>query len=166
MILDLKGYLNSSNRCLDIDTAFDFSGECYMGVFPFKNPVKVRGSVSNKADITKLELNCTVVINMPCDRCGTDTEKTLNVNISRTLVKELAGDGGDEYLVVADEKLDLYELVLREVILNFPMKFLCSDDCKGVCPMCGKNLNNGPCGCVNKEIDPRLEALKKLLEDE
>ena len=44
-------------------------------------------------------------------------------------------------------------------------KFLCSEDCKGLCPRCGKNLNLGPCGC-RKEPDPRFAVLEQLLDKE
>ena len=46
------------------------------------------------------------------------------------------------------------------------MAVLCREDCKGLCPHCGKDLNEGPCGCEPRQIDPRLEALKKLLPPE
>ena len=55
------------------------------------------------------------------------------------------------------------EDIIRSVfVLNMDSKLLCSDDCKGLCCRCGKNLNDGPCSC-EKEIDPRLAALKQLL---
>jgi uncharacterized protein len=58
----------------------------------------------------------------------------------------------------------LDEIVTEDVFLNLPAKFLCSDDCKGMCFKCGKDLNSGSCSC-EKDIDPRLEALKQLLDN-
>jgi uncharacterized protein len=49
--------------------------------------------------------------------------------------------------------------------MEFPSRFLCSDDCKGLCQRCGKNLNEGACNCGKDEIDPRLAPLKKILEE-
>ena len=71
----------------------------------------------------------------------------------------------DEMILVQDFKLDLYELVYTEVVLAMPSKHLCTKDCKGLCFKCGKNLNDGPCGCATKEVDPRLKALAELLEN-
>ena len=67
------------------------------------------------------------------------------------------------YILVPDGKLDLSQLALEDVFLSLPSKLLCSEDCKGICPQCGKNLNEGPCDC-KKEIDPRLAALLDLLD--
>ena len=62
-----------------------------------------------------------------------------------------------------DGKLDLSQLALEDVFLSLPSKLLCKEDCKGICPQCGKNLNEGPCGC-KKEVDPRLAALLDFLD--
>ena len=62
-------------------------------------------------------------------------------------------------------KLDLDELVYSEVIVSLPMKHLCSEECRGICFKCGKNLNDGDCDCPKKEIDPRLAALADLLKE-
>ncbi len=61
------------------------------------------------------------------------------------------------------EELDLRELLREQVMLNMQMKPLCDEACRGICPKCGIDLNTASCRCVQKEIDPRLEVLKKLL---
>ena len=70
----------------------------------------------------------------------------------------------DEYIVIDDGKLILDDAVREELLIDFPRKLLCSEDCEGLCPKCGKPKKEGDCGCVTKEIDPRLEVLKKLLD--
>lgn len=166
MVLDLKGFFNGGDRELKINTNIDFSGEEYGGEVIFPKPVSVSGSVSNKADVTHIDLTCNVEVNKSCDRCGKPTAKQLTVNINRVAVRELAGEEDDEILLLPDEKLDLYELCFGEILLSLPMKHLCSENCKGICANCGKNLNDGSCGCVTKSIDPRLEVLAKLLEQD
>lgn len=61
------------------------------------------------------------------------------------------------------EEIDLIDLVKEQVELNIPMKPLCDDACKGICPKCGTDLNIRSCTCSVKDIDPRFESLKKLL---
>jgi uncharacterized protein len=61
------------------------------------------------------------------------------------------------------EEIDLLDLVKEQVELNIPMKPLCDDACKGICPKCGTDLNIRSCTCSVKDIDPRFESLKKLL---
>ena len=69
----------------------------------------------------------------------------------------------DAYIVIPDGKLDLAQLTWEDLLLFLPSKLLCRDDCKGICPQCGKNLNEGTCEC-KKEIDPRFAALLDLLD--
>jgi uncharacterized protein len=59
--------------------------------------------------------------------------------------------------------LDLGELLREQFLLALPMKPLCDDGCRGLCPECGANLNRTPCGCAPTWEDPRLAALKGLL---
>lgn len=166
MVLELKGFFNGGNRELKIETELDFSGEEYGGEYIFLSPVLVSGKISNKADVTHIDLICKVKIQKSCDRCGTLTAKQLEVNINRVAVNHLEGEEDDEILLIPDEKLDLYEFCFGEILLSLPMKHLCSETCKGICLNCGKNLNTGSCGCVTKSIDPRLEVLAKLLEQD
>lgn len=166
MVLELKGFFNGGDRELKINTNLDFSTEEYGGEFIFQSPVSVNGLVSNKADVTHIDLTCDFKVFKSCDRCGKPTAKQLKVNINRVAVRELVGEEDDEILLLPDEKLDLYELCFSEILLALPMKHLCSDNCKGICVNCGKNLNEGGCGCVTKSIDPRLEVLAKLLEQD
>jgi uncharacterized protein len=81
---------------------------------------------------------------------------------------EQAERGGTFDLERADEELfdgktiDLDPLVREQVLLALPMHAVCRDDCKGLCGQCGKNLNEGQCGCVGTQVDPRLAVLKNI----
>ena len=61
-----------------------------------------------------------------------------------------------------DDQIDLNELLREQFYLALPMKPLCREDCRGLCPQCGTNLNTGTCGCAPAWDDPRLAALKGL----
>lgn len=62
------------------------------------------------------------------------------------------------------EEIDINDVVFEQLMLSVPMQQLCREDCKGICPHCGKNLNTGPCDCKVEMTDPRLEKLKNLLK--
>jgi uncharacterized protein len=62
-------------------------------------------------------------------------------------------------------KIDLKEVVLEQLNLTFPVKPLCSEECQGICPVCGKNINSEDCSCATEESDSRLEKLKIFLKD-
>ncbi len=109
---------------------------------------------------------------LQCSRCLADFRQNLDIPVN--VVYHPLEDAGDERHALKDdelnmefykgEELDLLELLTEQIILSKPMKPLCSDRCKGICPQCGKDLNTGRCGCSTKEIDPRLEVLKNFFE--
>ncbi|MBI4666881.1 MAG: DUF177 domain-containing protein [Nitrospinae bacterium] len=74
---------------------------------------------------------------------------------------ELSGEDLDVQLYAGDD-IDLYPPVRDQLALSAPMKPLCAEDCKGLCPTCGADLNEAPCGCEAREADNRFAALKKL----
>jgi len=164
MLIDLESLLQGGLTQLKLDTSFDFSGEELDGVYPFTTPVQVRGEIVNRAGIVTLEASACCTMQYVCDRCAAPAEKQLCVPMAHTLVAELnREDDADAYIVVPDGKLDLAQLTWEDILLFLPSKLLCSDDCKGICPQCGKNLNEGTCEC-KKEIDPRFAALLDLLD--
>ena len=79
------------------------------------------------------------------------------------LAEELEDEESDEIVLLEDGQADLDKLFTTACILALDGKHLCKEDCKGLCPTCGKDLNEGPCGC-GKELDPRLAVLAKLLD--
>ena len=64
-----------------------------------------------------------------------------------------------------NDEIDLGQLMREQFYLALPMKPLCSDDCKGLCPQCGTNLNTGTCSCDQQWTDPRLSVLKNLVRE-
>ncbi len=164
MVLDLRRIFVTENEVLPIEVEFDFSDTDLYGTYPLKRPVQVKGSISNRAGIVTLDINCSVEYSAGCDRCGEDTVKIYDLQIERVLVNKLYNGENDTMILLEDFKLDLRELCFTEVILGLPTKHLCSEDCKGICQKCGKNLNTGNCNCTHKEIDPRLAVLTQLLD--
>ena len=162
MIVDLKRFFQGQSDTMKL--SLDLSGLELGGVKPFCAPVKAEVQLKGFADSVLLDAHLDYSTVMPCDRCGESTQKDWGKDFSHVLVRELREEQDDDtYVVVADERLDLEELLREDILLDLPSKYLCSPDCKGLCPKCGKNLNEGSCGCQAEEIDPRLEILKSLL---
>ena len=97
-----------------------------------------------------------------CDRCGAEFDSTKVTELDATIVEEATGVNPELFILEGDE-IDLSEILSTCFILDMDSKFLCSEDCKGLCSGCGKNLNLGPCGC-QKKIDPRFAVLEQLLD--
>ena len=165
MIIDLKKIFVNENSSLPIEYSLDMSNVDFSGCYPLKKPVEIKGSVTNKASLVELDAAVTYIYEADCDRCGVYTAKKHTLHIHKSLAPSIEGEESDSILLTPDMKLDLDELVYSEVIVSLPMKHLCNEGCKGICPKCGKNLNEGKCGCPEKEIDPRLSALADLLNN-
>ena len=164
MILELKNIFMVEGSSLDFDYQIDLSGYEYdPGFFPFVNPVRVKVKVFNHVGVVKLTANAVFSFQTLCDRCAGDITEEYNIPINSILVKQLNDENNDDFIIVENDKYNLDEHVQDTILLNLPTKHLCKTDCKGLCPKCGKNLNEGQCNC--KTIDPRLEILKQLLDE-
>ena len=120
--------------------------------------LEVRGTVTNLGeDGMRVALQVKAVLQRECARCLRDVELPIEAEAEETF-----HDGGEEPLIMLDT-IDLEPVVHEAVVLAEPMRVLCSPDCRGLCPKCGKDLNEGPCECADDEPDPRLAALAKLL---
>ena len=166
MVIDLKKYFLSDDLSDTVEYDLDLSEVEVNGVKPFLEPVKVRAVFHSFAGSVDLGAHLHYTVTMPCDRCNEETVQEKIVRFSHTLVRELnEEEDDDDYILVPGERLDLDELLTEDVLLEMPSKFLCSPDCRGLCPSCGFNLNLGDCSCEKEQTDSRLEILKKLLQD-
>ena len=120
------------------------------------------GRVFNEAGILTLEGTLTAEMICYCDRCGAEFDSVKEMPLSVTIVEEDTADNPELFLLEGDE-IDLDEILSTCFVLDMETKFLCSEDCKGLCSTCGKNLNLGPCEC-RKPIDPRFAVLEHLLD--
>ena len=164
MLFDVKPILHTPGKQLDFQFALDLSDLEFGGRCPISRPVEVTGSVRNSADVLSLEMTARTTLDAVCDRCGKEFLQEKAVSYSCILAEELQNEEDDEILLLEDGKVDVGELAREAFILDMDTKTLCSEDCKGLCPRCGADLNLGPCFC-KKEVDPRLAVLAKLLEN-
>lgn len=144
---------------------------------PLLEGTKVEGKIGVSLKIYKVGITVTVsgevkaIIGLECSRCLKEfscpissafTVNYIPINqIEKEGEYELRTDDLDTNFYRGD-KIDLSDLVKEQLLLSLSMQPLCSPDCKGLCSRCGNPLNEGPCTCEIKEIDPRLAVLKKL----
>ncbi len=166
MIIDLGPLLRGEIGKIDIssDLKLDTVPEDYT-LLP---GAKVTGAVKGSGGYFRLESKVIVPYLGRCARCLDPVERILDFEFDRTLVTEGTVpeeilEENDEYLPVSGGLLDTDEALREAVFLEFPMLVLCSEDCPGLCPACGRKLKPGEtCGCVGKATDPRWDVLKKL----
>lgn len=164
MILDVRPILRTPGKREPFQFTLDLSDVDFSGRRPISRPVAVEGEVCNSADVLTLNLTARTVLDAVCDRCGKAFLQEKAVAYCCMLAEELQGEDSDEIVLLENGRVDVGDLARTALILDMDTKTLCSEDCKGLCPRCGANLNDGPCGC-KQEGDPRLAALAKLLEN-
>ncbi len=140
---------------------------------------RLNGNVEVKVRITKkgmkvnMQGSLKASITLTCSRCLEEFTKELNGKFQIELVPQETL--GDKHEIVLEEKdldvvffknglIDFEQMIVDQINLQIPMKPLCKEDCKGICPVCGANLNQKNCGHTVKVVDPRLAKLKLLLE--
>lgn len=163
MLLNVKPILHTPGKRLDFQFELDLSDMEFSGRYPISRPVAVSGEVRNTAGILELTLNAKSTLDAVCDRCGKAFAQEKDVPFACMLAEELQNEENDEIVLLEDGMVDVGDLARTAFILDMDTKTLCSEDCKGLCPRCGADLNLGPCSC-KKETDPRLAVLAKLLE--
>ncbi len=164
MLLQLRPLFMGEITSMPIDAELDFSKESFQGNCPFETPVKVQGTVTASADVVMLRADISFTFVGDCDRCLRRFERNYRLPLERILVDQLHDDENDEFILLQQYQLQLDELVLAEMLLELPYKSLCREDCRGLCPLCGKDLNSGPCDCKAETGDPRLQVLKQLIK--
>lgn len=164
MLFDVKPILHAPGRHLEFAFQLDLSDVEFGGRYPVSRPVEVTGEVRNTAGILDLELTARTTLDAVCDRCGKEFLQEKDERFACMLAEELENGENDEIVLLENGMVDVGDLARTAFILGMDTKTLCSEDCKGLCSRCGADLNFGPCSC-EKETDPRLAVLAKLLEN-
>ncbi len=170
MLINLSDVLTKEGREAEEEISLEMevfeSGE---GKFPIleKSPVffvfantepgkaRVRGRVK-------------LVLEGHCDRCLVDVPVELDLSFERVLVASedvcTEDEEADDLGFMEGYQLDVEAFVYHEIICNWPAKILCKEDCRGICPICGQNLNAEDCGCDTFVPDPRMAVIQDIFD--
>lgn len=168
MVLDLRELIAGAVREVpfvleqapDGAEAKAFSDDLQSGV------IHASGKVENHAGY--LQLNGEIVLEgvFRCGRCCKTFSRTLRFPMAYQLAESLEGEDMEEYLLLDDGQLDLSDVVRSQLLLELPYRFLCKEDCKGLCPKCGCDWNVETCACDLREKDPRWAVLNGFFDEE
>lgn len=133
----------------------------------FPNAVAVDATIEKSGTQVFLSAKVKTEALFECDRCLSSFRSALESSYRMYYVTEESSDrqiDPVELQIVPPgfSVIDLHDDVRQTVLLSIPLKVLCSEDCKGLCPHCGANWNLGPCNCEETAVDPRWEQLTKL----
>lgn len=138
----------------------------------FLQPVYAEVSVKKVGEEVFIKGRIKAVLSFVCSRCLVPYEFPVDSHFDLIYLPEELEQAKDE--LDGDDlntsfyysyRIDLREVVLEQFNLTFPVKPLCSETCQGICPVCGRNINNGECTCIKEDFDFRLEKLKIFLKD-
>ena len=151
MLLKLKRLFDrdGDKKDLYLDIPLEELG-IYSGFGTFVTPISLRGKIENRAGVVTMQYNSLFTIRHLCDRCLNEFDREYSMDFEHILIRTVCYDE-DEYVQCPDDTLDVNELAISDLLLSLPSKILCKEDCKGLCPVCGKNLNTGDCGCKKDE---------------
>ena len=136
-----------------------------------KGKVKVNLTVKRSSMMFEMNFQIEGVVMVPCDRCLEPVATVFNLNISRitegnvTDESEVESEDLDEANYIDGYTLDVDQLVGSEILIGWPTKILCSEDCKGICNVCGQNLNQGTCNCEDTSLDPRMSVIRDVFKN-
>ena len=127
--------------------------------------VSVKGEIVNIGDVLEMSAKAEGTFKTECARCLKPIEKEFIFEFTEMLknVDEEISDR-DAVVIFEGETVDISDIIRSNILVNLSTKYLCSEDCKGICPVCGADLNESSCNCEKEYIDPRLEGLRDLLE--
>ena len=165
-----------------LNLQFDKDGAWFHHALPEKEKTEfslqkadVSCSVRKLKDTVIIEGSLETVVATTCCRCLEATQYPVKSNFRYTLIpaakefkeeQELSSEDLEYSFFYEDDLIDLDAILFEQIMLHIPMRVLCKESCKGLCPHCGKDLNTESCDCRTLFVDDRLAVLKKLKKEE
>lgn len=127
--------------------------------------VQAAGRMSNVGDVLLLEASLKAEVKRCCGRCLKEFTAVTQAEVVEKFYQASAENIENDAFVYDSDVIDITDPLRESLLLAEPMQALCKEDCKGLCPVCGADLNQGDCGCDKLVVDPRLAALKQFIKD-
>lgn len=164
MVLDVSQLIQNDGAVKDIDLSIELDNMSFNGQdIVFETPFTLKGVVKNIAGILYLDIDADVSFETQCARCLDKISKSMSFEIKEAFSKVPQDD--EDITVLESGNIDLDDVTAKAFVGSLPINYLCSDECKGLCSICGCNLNRESCSCNAENTDPRLAVLKEFLKD-
>lgn len=171
MLINLSDVLSEQHKPIDVTVEFETDEfQTKYGTFPIMEKSPVHVAVSHMKDKElKIQAEAQIVVQIPCDRCLTDVKQEFSLEFTKYVDLSVSDaelkDGFDESNFIDGYHLDVDKMLYNEILVGWPTKVLCSEDCKGICNVCGQNLNEGACDCEDTGLDPRMSVVRELFKN-
>lgn len=171
MRIDLSKVLTHEGKKLNI--GIEPAGEefvCELGKFSYAEKFSVPLEITHTENqVLKMEGAGRVSVWIPCSRCLELVRVDLDIEIDEKVDMKLSDqeriEALDESSYIQGKELDTDELLHNELLIKWPMRVLCKEDCKGICSRCGANLNQGSCDCDTADLDPRMAVISDIFKN-
>lgn len=171
MLMNLTDVLSCEEKAVKRTADIEFASfDSSLGSFPIVEKEPFVLTLTNLGEKKlRIEGEAKLVLTIPCDRCLEDVKTSFTLTIDKEVDLGQTAEGRiedlDETDFVIGYNLDVDKLIYSEILVNWPMKTLCMEDCKGICRKCGANLNHSTCGCDTVELDPRMAVIAEIFKN-
>lgn len=160
MMINVSDLLKKKITVQELDVTLDLSKfDDGTEIIEVAKDITFNGAIKWLDEDLFLEGNIKGILVLTCSRCIEKFNYELNLNI-RERISTNTDDKDDELIFIDNSKLNLHGIIIDNIIMSLPVKRLCREDCKGLCQVCGANLNYVTCNCKGEDVDPRLAKLK------
>ncbi|MBR2742611.1 MAG: DUF177 domain-containing protein [Clostridia bacterium] len=169
MLINLTKVFKEPESTLEESGVVDVGALSEDMAMTFPSGARFSVKFKNLMDCVTLSLKCECEYVSECARCLREVRGAVSFDFESMVKVDDEGEfllDADAVVIDSSNRLDVDELVSGLLVMQLPMKVLCREDCKGLCPKCGADLNEGECACDKNEVDPRLLKLKKLLDND
>ena len=171
MLISLSEIMTTKEKIAQIEAPlelerFDYLGNSYE--FVHKEPVDL--TITNLGDrMVLIEGSTNISLTLFCNRCLKDMIYPMDINFQKEidfkLSEEERAESLDETNYIIGYNLDVDTLIYDEILIDFPMRLLCNEECKGLCKKCGTDLNERTCDCDTHQYDPRMSVIRDIFNN-
>lgn len=167
MTIDQSDIIKNGDGLMPLDCNIDLTDLDFMGEeFKFLAPLKLVGKIVNNSKNLEIRAEVSGGMLVHCARCAKPFEAKVEFPVNEVLVRGDEDSVTDpDVIIFSGYELDLTDIVVNNFLMNVPGRYLCREDCRGLCPVCGCDLNESSCDCSSEAIDPRWEALAEIIKD-
>jgi uncharacterized protein len=159
--LALKGQAVHLTEDMDVSSVFEGRKDIVQ-----YGPLHVDLHVNHEAGTVEVGGTLTVDLELSCSRCLTHFKETVELPFQEVFTQiPVEQEEDSDIHVVTEDKVDLRPYLEENLVMGLPYIPLCSEACKGLCPVCGENRNVRDCGCKQDKIDPRLAGLADFFKE-
>jgi uncharacterized protein len=167
MRIEVSGLLKETGQSMPLQDRVDLDTVVFQGEdIGFTGPVDVKGSMINAGEYLELSVQVRGQASLHCGRCAESYGEAFDFDLKLRFAR--SADLDHDILGFSGEWIDIDPYLATEIVTRLPIRRLCSDECKGLCPVCGLNLNQASCDCIiesNEAAQNPFAVLKGFVDD-